>query len=141
MAKLLPVNKLLSRMNQPIVALVCGNGLSRGEVLNIVFHYLEVHCPENQEKYVGGGSPVFYYESSQRPHKVPVTKRTKPMGDILLDLENCIMPLAHDHDLQWYEILTLIDSRIQQKCPQAIESKSRWYYGPKEGLSKFKRNK
>lgn len=140
MAKLLPMNQLLSRMTPPILSLVNGNGLSRGEVLNLVFHYLEVHCPENQEKYISGGSPIFYYETSKRSHKVPVTKSTKPMGDILLDLENSILPLSHDHDLQWYEILTLVDSKIQQKCPQAIEPKSRWYYGPKEGLKKFKRN-
>jgi hypothetical protein len=141
MAKLMPMNQLISRLTKPLLDLVNGNGLTRGEILQVVFRYLELHCPENQEKYVGGGQPVFAYQVSAKTHLVPVTKRTKPMGDILLDLENCLLPLAHDHDLQWYEILALVDSKINQKCPQAIEPNSRWYYGPKEGLNKFKRNR
>jgi hypothetical protein len=141
MKKLLPMNQLLNQMTKPLIGLVKGNGLTRGEVLNLVFRYLEVHCPENQEKYIGGGSPVFYYQTSTRTHVVPISTKTKAMGDLLLDLESAILPMSHNHDLQWYEILSLVDMKIQSKCSEAIEKNSKWYYGPKEGLAKFKRQK
>lgn len=140
MAKLVPMNKLLTKMTKPILDLVYGQGLSRGEILSLVFNYLQVHCPDQQEKYVGGGHPVYFYQAPKN-HLVPVTKRPRPMGDVLLDLEEALLPLAYDHDLQWYEILSLVDFKIIQKCPEAIEPKSRWFYGPQEGLRKFKRQK
>jgi len=36
-------------------------GLQWGDILNLTRGYLEVHCPNAQEQYTTGGSPVFYY--------------------------------------------------------------------------------
>lgn len=35
--------------------------LQWGEVINIIRGYLEVHYPNQQEEYIDGSHPVFYY--------------------------------------------------------------------------------
>ena len=35
--------------------------LQYGEILNLVYGYLKVHCPESQEEYEDGEHPEFYY--------------------------------------------------------------------------------
>lgn len=31
------------------------------EIYELVYSYLEIHCPDSREEYVDGGNPLFYY--------------------------------------------------------------------------------
>lgn len=44
-----------------VTEMVEDHDLQWGEILNLIRGYLEIHHPEAQEKYVGGGNPLFYY--------------------------------------------------------------------------------
>ncbi len=60
MAKLRTAGKVLLDIEPLLVELV-DHDLQHGEILNLIRGYLEIHCPEAKERYVDGGSPMFYY--------------------------------------------------------------------------------
>jgi len=56
-----PLGEVLLDLEPLILEMAYDHDLQWGDVLNVVKGYLEVHCPEAQERYVKGGNPVFYY--------------------------------------------------------------------------------
>ena len=47
---------------EPLLLELCvDHELQWHEVMGLVHAYLQTHCPDSQEKYVEGGSPVYYY--------------------------------------------------------------------------------
>ena len=63
--KLRPLGEITSDLEPLLLELVDGHGCQWGEILNLVRGYLEIHCPEAQEKYNAGGSPVFFYGAKE----------------------------------------------------------------------------
>ncbi len=61
MSKKLPKMGDVLLEHERIIQMMVDHGLQWGDILNLTRGYLEVHCPGAQEKYVAGGSPVFYY--------------------------------------------------------------------------------
>lgn len=55
------IGEIMFDMEDLLMEMTHEQDLQWNEVLNLVRGYLEVHCPEGQEEYVDGGSPVFYY--------------------------------------------------------------------------------
>lgn len=142
--KIKPVGLLIKQLKKPLQELTYGHRLGWGEILGLVKSYLEVHCPDGQEKYTSGGSPVFFYGGVDfSKFKVKGKNiRVRPLGDILLDMEESLMNLSYDHDMQWYEVLSLVKISLERNCPEGQEKvkgkTASFYYGPKEGLKKFK---
>ena len=63
----------------------------------------------------------------------------RPMGDILLDLEELINEMTDDHDLQWGDVLNLMYGYLLVHRPDAREEYTegghpKFYYGPEEGI-------
>lgn len=63
-------------------------------------------------------------------------KRTRKVGDILLEMEPLLLELACDHELQWGDILGLTYSYLMVHAPGAREEYDEgghpeYYYGPK----------
>ncbi len=57
-----PMGEILYDMEELIGEMTDDHDLQWGDILNLVYGYLEVHCPEAQEIYEDDGSgPVFYY--------------------------------------------------------------------------------
>ena len=78
--KLRPLGDIMLDMEPLLMEMTHSQELQWHEVLNLVKGYLEVHCPEGREEYVGGGSPVFYYGpaeglNSKKPTKKKAKKR------------------------------------------------------------------
>ena len=48
-------------MEDLVAEMVDDHDMQWGEILNIVYGYLEVHRPDAQEEYEEGGNPIFYY--------------------------------------------------------------------------------
>ena len=69
--------------------------------------------------------------------------RVRPSGDIICDLEEPLMALSYDHDMQWYEVLSLVKTSLANSCKEGqekIKGKNPvFYYGPKENLRKLKK--
>ena len=62
MAKLRPLGEVLLDLEPLLLEMVVQHDLQFGDVLNLVYGYLEVHCPGAKEEYDDDGkSPVFYY--------------------------------------------------------------------------------
>lgn len=67
------------------------------------------------------------------------SKKLRPLGDILLDMEPLIMEMAEGHDLQHGDILNLVRGYLDVHLPGAREvyaddeSSPEFYYGPKRG--------
>lgn len=144
--KIKPVGILIKQLKRPLQELTYGHRLSWGQILILVKSYLEVHYPDGQEKYVGGGSPVFFYGGNGWDRftiKSSKKAKVRPLGDIMLDMEEILLTLSHDHDMQWYEVLSLVRSSLLAHCPEGeevVKGKSPlFFYGPKENLSKAKK--
>lgn len=65
--------------------------------------------------------------------------KARPMGDIMLDLENLVTEMVETHDLQWGDILSLVHGYLMVHNPGAREEYVEgghpvYYYGPQEGL-------
>ena len=63
------------------------------------------------------------------------TKKIRPAGEVLLDMEPLIQELVFDHELQTGEILNLIRGYLEIHCPGAEEeyedgTSPTFYYGP-----------
>jgi hypothetical protein len=56
-----PLGDVLLEMEPLILEMVEEHDLQTGDILNLVFGYMQVHCPGAQEEYTDGGSPEFYY--------------------------------------------------------------------------------
>lgn len=62
--KLRPLGHVLLDLEPLILEMCTDHDLQWSDVLFLIYGYLQVHCPDAQEKYnVGGGSPEFYYGS------------------------------------------------------------------------------
>lgn len=48
-------------------------------------------------------------------------KKIRPIGEVLLDLEELLLEMVDTHDLQWGEILNLIRGYLEIHCPEAKE--------------------
>jgi hypothetical protein len=62
--------------------------------------------------------------------------KVRKMGDVLLDHENVLMEMAHDHGLQMGEILALTHQWVLIHYPSAVEeyedgSSPVFFYGTK----------
>lgn len=71
-----------------------------------------------------------------------MAKRTRPTGDILLDMEPLLEELVDIHELQWYDILFLIYGWLMAHRPLAQEKykdghRPLFYYGHIDGLRTF----
>lgn len=67
------------------------------------------------------------------------SKKIRPIGDVLLDLEDLLLEMVDTHDLQWGEILNLIRGYLEIHCPEAKEvyldgSSPMFYYGCIESM-------
>ena len=70
-------------------------------------------------------------------------KKLRPMGEILLDLEEIIMEMCDNegHDLQWGDVLNLVRGYMEVHLPGAQEEyieggNPEFYYGPKKSETK-----
>jgi hypothetical protein len=45
----------------------------------------------------------------------------KPMGEILLELEEVLTEMVEDHDLQWGDVLSLVHGYLMVHHPEAQE--------------------
>lgn len=61
MKKIRPLGHITTDLEPLLLEMVNDHDLQHGEILNIIRGYLEIHCPEAREEYLGGGYPVFYY--------------------------------------------------------------------------------
>jgi len=66
-----------------------------------------------------------------------MSKKLRPMGKILLDLEEILLEMVDSHDLQHGDILNLVNGYLEVHCPDAKEQytdggQPTFYYGPKE---------
>ena len=58
------------------------------------------------------------------------------MSELLLELEDCLMPLVAEHDLQWGDVLGLVYLYMMVHLPGGREeyedgSNPEFYYGPR----------
>jgi len=60
MAKLRKLGDVLLDM-EPLILEMVDHGLEYGDILNLVYGYLEVHAPGAKEEYTDGTHPVFFY--------------------------------------------------------------------------------
>lgn len=56
-----PLGNIMLDMEKLIEEMTDDHDLQYGDILNLVFGYLEVHCPHAKEEYTDGGNPIFYY--------------------------------------------------------------------------------
>lgn len=62
MKKLRPLGRVTADLEPLLQEMVYRHELQVGEILTLVYGYLQVHCPSAFEEYEDGtGSPVFYY--------------------------------------------------------------------------------
>lgn len=66
-------------------------------------------------------------------------QKTRPLGDVMLDLEKYLIEMTspNGHDLQKYEVLSLVNGWLDVHAPQAQEeyadgTKPAFFYGPKK---------
>lgn len=64
------------------------------------------------------------------------SKKIRPLGKILLDMEMIFEEMIDDHKLQWYDVLYLVYGWLKVHRPDAQEeyldgTNPVFYYGPK----------
>lgn len=59
--KLRALGKVLLEMEPLILEAVCDHDLQWSDFLALMHAYLQVHCPDAQEKYLDGSSPKYSY--------------------------------------------------------------------------------
>lgn len=59
--KLRPIGDIMLDVEPLMLEMAYDHDLQWGDILNLIHGYLEVHCPEAQERYIKGGHPHFYY--------------------------------------------------------------------------------
>jgi hypothetical protein len=68
-----------------------------------------------------------------------MSKKIRPLGEILLDLEVIVEEIVDDHDLQWGDVLNVVHGYLEVHYPNAQEQyevggSPIFFYGPKERL-------
>jgi hypothetical protein len=68
-----------------------------------------------------------------------MSKKIRPLGDNLLDLEVVLDSMIKQHQLQFGDVLALVNTFLEVHHPEAKEEyvsggSPVFYYGPKEGL-------
>lgn len=66
MKKPRPLGDIMLDLEPLLLEMVESHDLQYGDILNLVYGYLEVHAPDAKEVYVRGGSPEFYYGPKRR---------------------------------------------------------------------------
>lgn len=66
-----------------------------------------------------------------------MTKKIRPMGKVLLDLELILDELLVNHDLQWGDVLSLVHGHMMVHNPKSRETYTAgghpvFYYGPEK---------
>jgi len=56
-----PLGQITTEFEPFILEMAVDHDMQWGEILNIVYGYLRIHCPGAQEQYTAGGNPEFYY--------------------------------------------------------------------------------
>ena len=72
-----PLGEVTSDLEPLLLEMAYNHDLQHGEILNIIRGYLEIHAPEQRERYTDGTNPVFYYgheEGYERPRRKRKTK-------------------------------------------------------------------
>jgi hypothetical protein len=69
--------------------------------------------------------------------------KVRPMGTILLDLEEVLQTYCYKHDFLWGTVLLLTRLRLEMNCPNAQEQYTsggnpRYYYGSPAGVKAYK---
>lgn len=59
--KVRPLGEVLLELEPLLLEMIEKHDLQTGDVLNLVYGYLEVHCPNAKEEYLNGDHPIFYY--------------------------------------------------------------------------------
>lgn len=59
--KLRKLGDITSDLEPLLLEMVVVHEMQFHEILGIIHSYLEVHCPEAKEKYLTGGSPIYFY--------------------------------------------------------------------------------
>ena len=60
------MGKTLLDLETLLLEMAVDHDLQFGDILNLVYGYLEVHCPHAREEYTdGSGHPEFYYGPSK----------------------------------------------------------------------------
>jgi len=59
--KVRPLGDITLELEPLLLEMVSSHELQHGEILNIIRGYLEIHCPDAQEQYTDGTTPVFFY--------------------------------------------------------------------------------
>lgn len=67
------------------------------------------------------------------------SKKIRPLGQVLLDMEPLLLEMCIQHELQWSDVLGLVYAYLQVHCPDSQEVYTAggnpvFYYGPKEKL-------
>lgn len=78
-------------------------------------------CPECRTILYEPGTPMFKIVSKYRAAMLEQVEKLQPMGEITLELENVLQKMAHDHDLQWGEILGLVHTWLNIHAPSNQE--------------------
>ena len=64
--KLRRVGDIMLEIEPLILELGVDHDLQWSEILGLVYAYLKVHLPGQQEEYVDGGSPEYYYGPKEK---------------------------------------------------------------------------
>lgn len=64
-----PLGDILLDLEPLILEMVEKHDLQWGDILNLIYGYLEVHCPGAREEYIKGGHPRFYYGPKKKKRK------------------------------------------------------------------------
>lgn len=59
--KLRPLGDITQDMEPLLQEMLFDHQMQWGEVLNLIRGYMEIHAPAQQENYLSGGNPMFYY--------------------------------------------------------------------------------
>jgi hypothetical protein len=154
--KIRPMGQILLDLEEVIQKLCYKHDFKWGSILWTVRIILELDCPNAQEQYISGGSPVFYYgplknivaynkstKSNSAAAKSSNPKSLQISNSVtlktVLKLKSLIKECCDIHDLQWGDVFNLVKGYLEIHIPEAQESRSNaplFYYGPSEGLTK-----
>ena len=64
--KIRPLGDIMLDLEPLIFEMVEDHDLQFGDILNLVFGYMKVHCPDAQEEFLDGTHPVFFYGTKEK---------------------------------------------------------------------------
>lgn len=59
--KVRPLGQVMLDLEELLLEMTESHELQYGDILNLVYGYLEVHCPHAKEEYLDGTNPTFFY--------------------------------------------------------------------------------